>query len=102
MLFFGSTTFEAITFDLFLFGGGDADLLTEDGDVPPEDGDVLPDDGDVLPDDGDVLPEDGEVVSGDEVVLTVGGGLGGHVGGTEYLPPRRLCLLISSRNDIVD
>ena len=40
----------------------------------------------------DVLAEDGEVLSGDEVVLAeaVGGGLGGHVGGTEYLPPRRL------------
>ena len=89
-------------FDLFLFGGGDADLLSEE--VLAEDGDVLAEDGGVLPGDGDVLAEDGEVLSGDEVVLAeaVGGGLGGHVGGTEYLPPRRLCLLISSRKDIVE
>ena len=60
--------------------------------------------GGVLPGDGDVLAEDGEVLSGDELVLAeaVGGGLGGNMGGTEYLPPRRLCLLISSRKDIVD
>ena len=35
-------------FDLFLFGGGEADLLAEDGDVLAEDGDSLPGDGDVL------------------------------------------------------
>ena len=47
--------------------------------------------------DGDVLAGDGEVV-----VEAVGGGLGGHVGGTEYLPPKRLYLLISSQNAISD
>ena len=47
--------------------------------------------------DGDVLAGDGEVV-----VEAVGGGLGGHVGGTEYLPPNRLCLLINSLNAIID
>ena len=91
-------------FDLFLFGGGDADLLSEE--VLAEDGDVLAEDGGVLPGDGDVLAEEeeGEVLSGEELVLAeaVGGGLGGDVGGTEYLPPRRLCLLISSRKDIID
>ena len=78
-------------FVLFLFGDGDADVLAGDvlsGDVLS--GDVLS--GDVLS--GDVLA--GDVLSGDFLAVAVGGGLGGHVGGTEYLPPRRLCLVMSS------
>ena len=68
-------------FVLFLFGDGDADVLA---------GDVLA--GDVLA--GDVLA--GDVLVGDVLSPAVGSGLGGHVGGMEYLPPRRLCLLMSS------
>ena len=58
-------------FVLFLFGDGDAYVLA-----------------------GDVLA--GDVLAGDVLSLAVGSGLGGHVGGTEYLPPRRLCMLLSS------
>ena len=63
-------------FVLFLFGDGDAYVLA---------GDVLA---------GDVLA--GDVLVGDVLSPAVGSGLGGHVGGMEYLPPRRLCLLMSS------
>ena len=53
-------------FVLFLFGDGDADVLADD------------------------------VLAGDVLAVGVGGGLGGHVGGMEYLPPKRLCLVMSS------
>ena len=43
-----------------------------------------------------------DVLAGDGDVLAVGGGLGGDVKGMEYLPPRKLCLLISSWNVIID